>query len=137
MKLMILNDGEEAISGYEAVYIGDEGIKLDNVSDNECTEILVKNAFTQVSIDKSIETLMLLCSKLRRGGKLKFNGVDSRTLARNLIRGSMDDKQFNDIVYSCKSLISIPMIKEVIRRSGLKIETLTLNGISYDVTATR
>lgn len=137
MKLVILDKDDKGLSGYECVYMDSPQINLSHISDNECSEILIKNCFTQVSVVNAVEFLVLVCSKLRRGGTIKLNGVDARTLARAIVRGNMNDKEFNDIIYSCKSLLSIPTVKDILHRAGLKIETLTLNGINYDITATR
>lgn len=137
MKLMILDETEAAISGFEVRRLVNETIDLSDVSNNECTEIFIKNAFTMVSLDKSVELLLGLARKLRKGGTIRLNGVDSRTLARDLIVGNLDDKQYNEIVYSCKSLLSIPLMKEICVKCGLSIVTLTLTGFNYDLTATR
>jgi len=137
MKLMILNPGEKGPTGYEFVYMTGVDVNLDHISDNECEEISVQNCFASLPLEASIGFLTALSCKLRRGGLLRFNGVDARMLCRALIKGKMNDQDFNTIVYSCRSLLSVPTVKEIIRRSGLQIETLTLNGFNYDVTATR
>ena len=137
MKLMILNPGEVGPSGYECVYMTDFGVNLDHISDNECEEISIKNCFSMLPLDAYVDFLVVTCKKLRRKGVLRLNGVDARTLSRSLIKGVMNDKDFNNIVYSCKSLVSIPTVKNIIHRSGLQIETLTINGFNYDLTATR
>ena len=137
MKLIIVDPEEKYPSGFTPKNIVDGEIDLSDISDNECEEILIRNAFTQVPIDNCVQILVQLSSKLRRGGIIRFNGVDSRTVARKLISGIIDDKEYNNLVYSCKSMLSIPLVKEVVHASGLKIETLKLEGFNYDVTATR
>ena len=136
MKLQILNPGDTGLTGYETKYL-DKDFSLEDVSDNECTEILVKDSFTQLQGEESVKFLMTLCAKLRKNGSIVLNGIDSRTLARGLIRGVVSDKEFNDLVYSCKSMVSIPILKEIVHKSGLKIKTLNLKGVNYDLTATR
>lgn len=137
MRLQILNQGEEGLTGYEKRVITDNKVDLSEVSDNECDEILLGGSPFSLPHSELVGFFVLVSSKLRKGGVLRFSGVDSRMVARGLINGTMSDEQFNSIIYHWNSILSIPEVKNLLHGLGLKISTLTIRGLDYEVEASR
>ena len=137
MKLLILNEGVEPHAEYENRYIKNGALDLQGISDNECIEIVLKDIVNNIPVNEIVPMLVALSGKLRKGGKMYINGLDLRTFSRRLLKREISDEEFNKIVYSLKSVTSVPTIKTIISQSNLQIEKLAIRGMQYELIATR
>ena len=135
---MIQNPGQEEIADYNNRFIDENGfVDLSDVSDNECTEIVLQDVLNQVPMDTVVAFMSAFAQKLRKGGTLSVNGLDLRMFCRRVLKNDIDDKTFNAVTNSNKSIISIPSLKQIVAQSGLVVERLRINGDKYECVTTR
>ena len=137
MKLMISNPGIEANADFTNKWLVDGGVDLSDVSDNECEQIVLNGILNQVETSQVVALLQTVSKKLRKNGKLCFNGIDLRVMCRRLLKGEIDDETFNHILNNSKSIVSLTSIKGIVHQSKLIIDSLVIKGEQYEFVVTR
>ena len=82
------------------------------------------------------EVLKLIKSKLKKHGKLYFQGIDVKSLSSSLLYGQINLPTFRSMIYGIdfdkQSIYSISEIKNIIYDLGLRIDrTQFINGSQY------
>ncbi len=138
MKIDVVGNPSDAISGYKAVVINDDGfMDMFDISDSECTEIRANGILDKFKASQFEVSLASLLKKVRMGGKVTLSGLDCNILSRQLISGKLDEVSFSSIVEQCNSISSLKVVSKIIQRQGLKIQTQKLSGYTYQIVATR
>lgn len=138
MKIDVVGNPSDAISGYKAVVINDDGfMDMFDISDSECTEIRANGILDKFKASQFEASLVSLLKKVRLGGKVTLSGLDCNILSRQLISGKLDEVSFSSIVEQCNSISSLKTVSKIIQTQGLKIQTQKLSGYTYQIVATR
>jgi len=138
MKIDVVGNPSDAISGYKAVVINDDGfVDMFDISDSECTEIRANGILDKFKASQFEASLVSLLKKVRLGGKVTLSGLDCNILSRQLISGKLDEVSFSSIVEQCNSISSLKTVSKIIQTQGLKIQTQKLSGYTYQIVATR
>tara|TARA_B100002019_G_scaffold30506_1_gene24457 strand:+ start:6413 stop:6832 length:420 start_codon:yes stop_codon:yes gene_type:complete len=138
MKIDVVGNPSDAISGYKAVVINDDGfMDMFDISDSECTEIRANGILDKFKASQFETSLVSLLKKVRLGGKVTLSGLDCNILSRQLISGKLDEVSFSSIVEQCNSISSLKTVSKIVQAQGLKIQTQKLSGYTYQVVATR
>lgn len=138
MKIDVVGNPSDAISGYKAVVINDDGfMDMFDISDSECTEIRANGILDKFKASQFEASLVSLLKKVRLGGKITLSGLDCNILSRQLITGKLDEPSFSSIVEQCNSISSLKTVSRVIQSQGLKVETQKLSGYTYQIVARR
>jgi hypothetical protein len=138
MKLQILTAQQQPVEGYELVYVERNNIDLTKASDNECELILAPDVLDSFSGGQtSRQVLEALRTKLRIGGELVVGGTDVRLFSKAVMNGSIPLDNASDVVTNTHSMTTADATKETLKALGLKIHSVTLDGLHYEVTARR
>jgi len=137
MKLQIIENDSQKITGFETVYLNEDNreLALDHIADNSCELIIAKN--TLDNSKNAQEALLKVCSKLRIGGSISISGLEMRCFFKNVINGITNEATASALVGQSLSISTIDSVKNNLRALGLVIKTSILNGITYEITAER
>ena len=137
MKLQIVTDDRTAIKGYETFLLSDLNILSEEVTDNQCEEILASDTISLFSQENVFDFLGLLINKLRLNGTLTVSGIDPRLFCKGVLNGLIPQPTMNAIILQSKSMLDIDLIKQFFQKNGLQIERSTMSGLNYEITARR
>lgn len=138
MKIDIVGNANDAISGYNPVVINEDGaLDMFNISDSECTEIRANGVVNKFKASQLEQSLVSLLKKIRLGGRITISGLDCNILSRSLMSGDIDEFSFSAIVENSNSIPSLKTISHIIHNQGLKIKTQRISGYSYELVAVR
>lgn len=138
MKIDIVRNPTDAISGYRPIIINDQGsVDFYDISDSECLEIRGNGIVDTFKASQLEENLVSILKKVRLGGKIFLSGLDCNILSRQLISGQLDERTFGSIVENSNSISSLKTVAKILQSQGLKIQTQKLSGYTYQITAVR
>ena len=137
MKIQILRENQQAIENYTKIIVGDNQIDLSSISDNECSFILANDVLDSFSIENIDQLIKSILMKLRIKGSIVIGGTDMRLFCKNVTNGSVDTGQASRIIGVVQSMTVLNDIVNLIRSSGLNIESTQITGIHYEIKATR
>ena len=138
MKLMIQNLGQEEVADFTNMFIDAQGdVDLSNVSDNECEDIVLKDVLNMVPIEKTANFISGVGKKLRKGGRMHMNGLDLRIFCRRVLKNEVDDVTFNKIMKDRQSVVSLPVIRNIVAGTGLIVERAVIKGDTYELVVSR
>ncbi len=138
MKIDIVGNASDAISGYSPVVINEDGaLDMFNISDSECTEIRANGIVNKFKASQLEQSLTSVLKKIRLGGKITISGLDCNILSRSLVSGDIDESSFSAIVENSNSISSLKTVSKIIQTQGLKIQTQRISGYSYELVAVR
>jgi len=138
MKIDIVGNPDEAISGYKPVVVNADGfVDLFDISDSECVEIRANGVIDKFKASQFETSLVSLLKKVRLGGKVSLSGLDCNVLSRQVISGQLDERSFSTIVENSNSISSLRTVAQILQSQGLKIQTQNLSGYTYQIVAVR
>ena len=137
MKIQILRENQQAIENYTKIIVGENQIDLSSISDNECSFILANDVLDSFSIENIDQLIKSILMKLRINGSIVIGGTDMRLFCKNVTNGSVDTGQASRIIGVDQSMTVLNDIVNLIRSSGLNIESTQITGIHYEIKATR
>lgn len=138
MKIDIVGNPDEAISGYKPVIVNADGfVDLFDISDSECVEIRANGVIDKFKASQFETSLVSLLKKVRLGGKVSLSGLDCNVLSRQVISGQLDERSFSAIVENSNSISSLRTVAQILQGQGLKIQTQNLSGYTYQIVAVR
>lgn len=122
----------DSLEGYNNIPLD----KINEVSDNELSYI-----FCDLCINKSTnksykDDIRLWVSKLRKGGQINIVGVNLRCLCSEYLY-SDDMDGFNSVIEDCNGLFTYKDVRKTLEELGLKIDSINLNNIYYNIMAVR
>lgn len=137
MKIHITENVNSAIQGFVLVPIVYGRLDLGGVTDNSATQIIAIDAIDSVPSQMLVKFLQDIVSKMRIGCVAIFGGIELDILARGIVTKDVSSENFNNLVYSKKSLYRNSDITNILTSLGLSIDNVLIQGISYEITATR
>lgn len=138
MKLQIIRKEQEGIQGYQVVKIEKpNSLELSHIINNSCEVILAPDAVDSFNNALLQQVCNLIVSKLRLGGELILGGTDIRFFAKYVSNGILSPSEACDIVCSAHSMSTADMIKEQFDKLNLKIVSIHMDGLHYEVKAVR
>jgi hypothetical protein len=123
---------DDILEGYNNVPLS----KINEISDNELSYIFCDLCINKSTADSYKEDIKLWVSKLRKGGQINIVGVDLRCLCSEYLY-SDDSDAFNLIIKDCNGLFTYKDIRSVLEECGLKIDSINLNNVYYNIMAIR
>ena len=137
MKIHITENVNNAIDGFVLVPIVYGRLDLGGVTDHSATQIIAIDAVDSVPAQMLGKFLQDVVTKMRLGCTAIFGGVDLDILARGIITQELKSETFNKLVYSKKAMYRNSDITQTLTGLGLSIDKVSIQGINYEITATR
>lgn len=137
MKLYITESSDNIIKGYTHIPIVYGKIDLSQVPNNGADNIVAPNSLNSIPKDYLEEFIQSIASKMRLGCQAILGGIDINALSLSVIRGDIQDKEYNHIVYSNRGIYSSTNIAELLKTLNLKINSIFMNGYNYEITFSR
>ena len=137
MKIHITENVNSAIQGFTLVPIVYGRLDLGGVTNNSATQVIAIDAIDSVPSQMLVKFLQDVVSKMRLGCVAIFGGIELDMLARGIVTRDVNSENFNNLVYSKKSVYRNSDITNILTGLGLSIEEVLIQGISYEITATR
>lgn len=138
MKLQVIKNPQDVkIEGMPHVTIQEVFQGMSHVYDNQCEEILIGDTINSIPFNSIEKFLLLLIKKVRINGTIKISGVNLRALVLGVKNGTIEEKNFNEIIESCISITSPNMVADILRKYNLKIDTIKNESIYYGIEASR
>jgi len=138
MKLQIVNSDDQSIEGFISLKVGEDfKTTLSQIVDNSCTEVLLLDILDTIEYEKSFEFLKIVLQKIRLNGSITLRGVSSLAFAHSLLNGPIDSKQASGIISNIDSIHDQRDVINLLESKNFTIDTVRLNGISYELKATR
>lgn len=138
MKLQIVHDDNESIEGYISLTLSENSKSdLSKIVNNSCTEILLLDIIDSFEYDKSLEFLLDVLTKIRLNGSIILRGISSLAFSHALLNGSIDSNKASNIISNIKSIHDQRDVTELLEKNNFRIDTIRLNGVSYELKATR
>lgn len=125
------------IKGFQNIKVIENQCNLDDIPKNSCENIIVEYAIEL--FDSPNDFCSSCLSLLRKGGTIKFFGLDLRTVCLNYVNGQMDTKTFNEIVIEKnRCALCVNDLVTEIKKLGMEIERCDLGqGAMYEIVAKR
>jgi hypothetical protein len=137
MKIHITENVNSAIEGFVLVPIVYGRLDLGGVTDHSATQIVALDAIDSVPIAMLTKFLQDVVSKMRFGCVAIFGGVELDVLSRAVITNDINVESFNKLVFSKKAIYKNSDITKILTGLGLSIDKVLIQGINYEITATR
>ena len=136
MKIQIINNNNQTVSGYQNIHFNSFDNEFNNISNNSCEEIIAPDIIDYVEFKEIIPTIEKLIRKLRLGGSMVIGGKDINLFAKYIKNNSINETDASNIICACKSLVSYKTIENILQQMNIKY-TIQLNGVSYEIRASR
>lgn len=137
MNIYITKDDNKKIENFTNIKIQNFQTEINEIISNSCESIIadeIIDFLTTESISKFVEALV---SKLRLGGKLFITGMELGVLCRYTASETISSKDFSTVIAPRASLSSVDDVINILKQNKLNIETSTIKGLKYEITATR
>jgi hypothetical protein len=137
MKIHITENVNSAIEGFSLIPIVYGRLDLGGVTDNSATQIVAIDAIDSVPAPMLTKFLQDVVSKMRMGCTAIFGGVELDILSRGIIANDINTESFNKLIFSKKAIYKNSDITRILTALGLSIDSVSIKGINYEITATR
>lgn len=137
MKLLIINQQQETIEGYQIVDLRSGLEQLDQVVNNSCTDIILTNCLDSLCKEDAKKVLSTASSKMRLGGKMSISGIELKSLCRDALNNMLSSDNFGDIIQSMSCVFTSQEIVQLISSINLKIDTVLVQGHTYEIKISR
>jgi len=137
MKLQIIVNESEKIEGYTHLNLQTLQEDIKTIPDNSCESIVAVKVLNRIPLQSIEGFIDLVLSKLRLGGEINVSGIEQKVLAKFILNGNISEQDFNTLLMFSNSMITRSDAVKLLEVKGLKLKTSNMNGIEYDITATR
>lgn len=138
MKLQIIRSNQEGIQGYEIVKVEQpNSLELAHIIDNSCESILAPDLADSFHVSVLSKLCQTLLGKLRLGGEIVLGGTDIRLFAKAITNGLLKPVEACDTACSAYCMSTSDMVKEEFQKLNLKIISIHMDGIHYEIKAVR
>lgn len=137
MKLQIIVNESEKIEGYTHLNLQTLQEDIKTIPDNSCESIVAVKVLNRIPLQSIEGFIDLVLSKLRLGGEINISGIEQKVLAKFILNGNISEQDFNTLLMFSNSMITRSDTVKLLEVKGLKLKTSNMNGIEYDITATR
>ena len=104
--------------------------EIDTIAANICTNVIINQTLNYVTYQQ----IELLLSKIRHGGTIVINSIDTMELAKALYWGKIDLSKFSELTSNTVAQHSIIELKTLFERHGYIIDTAHINVESLSFT---
>jgi hypothetical protein len=137
-KVQISTDATAGIVGYDQIVVTpDQGISMDEYSDNSCDSIFAPDILDSYSIQNHQPLIGRMVKKLRRGGSIVIGGTNISSFCKTFINGVMSEQDSSAIISKATSMTRPDSAEKIIRGLGLEIVTISLDGLHFELKAKR
>lgn len=133
--IYITNNMEATLDGYDTIPLLYGNLDLKQIPANSCSNILVEEALDSTNDPQA--TLFDIISKLRKNGNLFIQGIDFDSMCRQYLNKNIETKEINNYIATKNSTCSFGDVKRMINQSNIKIISASINGVRFDIRATR
>lgn len=137
MNIYIAKDDTKKIENFKNIKIQNFQKEIDEIVTHSCENIIADDILDFLTFESISKFITALSSKLRLGGKLFISGIELGILCRYVISETISSKDFSTAIASRASLSSVDDIINSLKENKLNIETSTIKGLKYEITATR
>jgi hypothetical protein len=137
MNIHITENIEKIIDGYQMMPIVYGKIDLGMVPNNSSQKIVAIDALDSIPMNLIEDFFREVRLKMRVGCNAVFGGTELSILSKDVINGKITTAQFNEVVYSKKSIYCLQDIKTLIQNMGLVIDYITIKGYNYEISTYR
>jgi hypothetical protein len=137
MKAIITNNVSESISGYELIPVLYGKINLDNIPDNSLEEIIAIDFLDHIHANEVDENLIKICNKMRINGIITVRGHELGILSRAVVNNAITSSEYNELIKKTESIHKVSDIVNLIKSKNLSIDTVTIKGMQYEISASR
>ncbi len=135
MNIYITKNMESTLDGYDTIPLLYGNLNLEHIPQHSCANILVEDALDSTNDPQA--TLINIISKLRKAGNLSIQGTDFDTMCRQYLNKNIASQDINTYVAEKNSICSFGDIQRTISQNNIKIISAGLNGVKFDIRATR
>lgn len=138
-KVQIIPAGKEAIEGYSHIKVDGQNQQFDmsEFSDNSCESILASDILDIYSIQNHQPILQMVVSKLRLGGNVVIGGTSLSAFCRTALTGVLSPDSCCSIISRNASMSDPTKVSDLLSALGLKIESVHIDGLHFEVKAKR
>ena len=137
-KVQITPVGKESIEGYTQIAVQpNEGISMDEFNDNSCDSILASDILDSYALQNHQPLLNLMVSKLRLGGDLVVGGTCIGAFCRTALTGVISHNEASNMIGQTSSMSEPNIVRGHIEGLGLKVESVHIDGLHFEVKAKR
>jgi hypothetical protein len=137
MNIYITKDDSKKIENFTNIKIQNFQQEIDQIVSNSCESIIVDDIVDYLTFESIPKFVKALTTKLRLGGKIFITGLELGVLCRSIVSETISSKDFSNVITAKASLSFVNDIINILKDNNLKIETSTIKGLKYEITATR
>lgn len=137
MNIYLTKDDSKKIENFTNIKLQNFQKEIEQVINNSCENIVADDIIDFISSDSIPVLISALIQKLRINGKLFITGIELGVLCRHTISEVVSDKDYSSVISSRASLSFVDNIINLLKDNKLNIETSTIKGLRYEITATR
>ena len=138
MKLLITNQNQQVVEGYEIVDLSNGVSQLDNIVNNSCTDVVLSsNCLESVDKETAKTVISTACQKIRLKGSISVAGIELKNLCRDTLNNSLSSDEFNNIIKDVKSVLTSKEVCDQLRSMRLQVDTTVVQGHIYDIKTSR
>ena len=137
MKLLIINQQQDVIEGYQVVDLRVGIDQLDQIVNNSCTDVILTNCLDTLSKEDAKKVLSIAASKMRLGGEMSISGVELKSLCRYALNNTLSSDQVSDIISGMNCIFTSQEISQLASSVGLHIDTILVQGHLYEIKISR
>lgn len=136
MKLQVITNNQKPIEGYKTAVVGDK-FDVSDVVANSCEFIMSPDACDAFHLQDFEQFISTLVGKLRLGGSIVLGGTDIRAFCKSVSLGIIPLQDASAMVANVRSMTSPDVVIQLLNKFGLKVETVNIDGLHYEVKAGR
>lgn len=136
MNIYIAKD-DSTIENFTTIKIQDFQTEMQKLVNNCCDNIVADDIVDFLNPDSINTFIGALASKLRTGGNLAITGVELGVFCRHAVDEVISSEDFSKVINSRSSISSVNDITDILKKYKLIVNSASIKGIKYDVSATR
>jgi len=137
MNIYITKDDSKKIENFTNIKLQTFQKEVNEIINNSCENIVVDDIIDFVSHESIPILISALVQKLRTGGKIFITGIELGVLCRHTVSEIVSEQDYSSVISPRASLSCVDSIVNLLKDKKLNIETSTIKGLRYEITATR
>ena len=135
IKAIMTSDLGKGIDGYMAIPIIQGSYRLSELPNNSCTHLVCDHVIENCNSD--IDVISDVGNLVRKEGYVNFIGIDLDALCQHYISKQVSDEEFSGFMTRFRNARSLSSVRESLKSKGLKIISVQIKGIQYEISAVR
>lgn len=137
MKVYITENIDKVVEGFTMIPIIYGKIDLGQVPNNAAQTIVAVDALDSIPVQFLSTFLDDVKSKMRFNSELILGGTELSIISRDILTGTLNTKQYNELVFSKRGLYNVSDIVSLLQDKKLLINKSAIKGYNYEISATR